>query len=1210
MADTTKRINVQYILNDSGFNESLQGINANLKLNKSALNEANLGVKAFGTSTESLSKVQKSLQDTINAAKQKVDLYNQSIEKTSQKMEDNIKKREQLKTELDMEKAKLEGTTQAYGKNSEVTQNSKAKVQELTEQYKNADKAVETNAKSIENLTTKMNNAEATTLKYEAQLKTTNETIAKNNNSWLKAGKSLQDTGEKFKSVGQTVSSAGDKILTATVPVVALGAAGAKTAMDFESGMAKVSTISDSTQVSLDDLGKGVIKLSDETGEGFDTIQEGLYETISSGVQTADSMKFLTTAVKAAKGGFTDTATSVDGLTTVLNAYNMKSTDATKISNQMLVAQNLGKTTFGDMAKSIGLVADTTAACNMKTQDLFSSLAVETAHGIDTSEAISGLRESLSNIIKPSDEATQMAKQLGIQFDAAHLKSVGWAQFLQEIKDKTHGNTEEMGKLFGSVQGLNTMITLTSDSGMSLFNQSLQQMSSNTDFVGQAFDKVNNTSGQKLKNSLNELKNSAIKLGEAAEPLIEDATNLLNGLASTLNNTDKGTLKIIEDMALAGVAIGGVTKVVGGAINAYGTWSTVAGKVAEAVGKRGAAKATEDLGVAAAETAGKTATASAAAEGLGAAAEVGGAGMATAEGGAVGLGGAVAGLAAPIALGVAAVAALGYGTYKFYKYATDDAIPTVDLFNSKYQETTKVMAENGQMIDTVQEKTVNFTKATKDGVSQYMKLDDQVSKTQMNIAVNSDKFTQQAKTSVIKNFTDMVNQSKSLDDDMKSTKVRDFTELINSTSNLTAENREAIVYQYQLMLSQVGGISDQQKQKLINNFKATLTNSVGITAQNVQQIKSKYDQMTQVVDSAIDKRSNDEIQKFQSLFSKTTSMSKLEQDQIVRNIQSGTNTAKGVTQAYEQQILQIYQNASDQHRNLTTQEQQQVDQIQQTMRENAVTNLSSSATEQKVLLERIKSYHSDITAEEASEVIKNANKQRDESINAANKKYHDVVASAIYERDTTHNLSSDQAQKIIDEAGKQRDQSIQAAKDQRDGVVKHVQDMGGSAVKEINTSTGNMKTPFEKWASDVESILTGVQNFFSNHPIIAKIAQVGADIAGAGVGNFATGLTGHNARGTSNWQGGLTTMHEAGWEVYDLPQGTKVYNHEASEFMVKQTAQEVAKNVLSEYSGGVNTVIIPINLDGNKIAEVITPNINKIQGRNQMLNNRIMAGRR
>lgn len=1154
MDDTEKRIGVKYVLDSSGFNESLQGVNANLKLNKSALNEASVGVKAFGASTENLQKVENSLQSVIASAKQKVDLYKDSIDKTTQKMQDNIAKRDKLKSELDQEKAKLEGAIQAYGKNSEVTENCKAKVAELTEEYEKEDKAVTQNAKSIEGYTTKMNNANANATKYEGELKNVTEQIGKNNNGFLNASKTLKDHSEKLKTVGESVSAVGDKVGMLATPIVAVGAYGSKAAIDFENGMAKVGTIADTSQVSIDNLGKGVLNLSNETGESCDTIQEGLYETISSGIQTGDAMNFLATATKAAKGGFTDTATSVDGLTTVINAYGLKAQDATKISNQMMVAQNLGKTTFGDMAKSIGLVADTTSACNVKTEDLFSSLAVMTAHGIDTSEAISGLREALSNIIKPSDEATNEAIKLGLSFNSAHLKSVGWAEFLKEIQEKTHGNTEEMGQLFGSVQGLNSMVTLTSNSGMQLFNQSLQQMNSGTNLTDQAFNKVNNTAGAKLNKSLNELKNSSMRLGEAATPLIQEGTHLIDDLTNKLNSMDESTLKNIVDIGAWTIGIAGVAKVVGGTVKTVSGAMDIFSQLSGAIGK--AREATSGATAAAEGATTATAAMGTAAEGAGAASATAAAGAEGAGAAAGGLGAAALAAAPEVVAVVAAIAAVGVGSYALYKHMTNDAIPTTDLFAKKYETTTKAMNEYGQQIDVVQEKTVNFTESTKKNVSAYMTMDDNVKKTMLDMAVNSDNFSKQTKSSVIQQFTDMTNKVGSLDANMKDKNITDFTNMVTNTTQLTSKNRDAIVSEYTQMVNKVSGLTQQQKQDTIKKFSDTMLQSVGVTKNQANNVAAQFTAMGNKIKSGMETQYNNRLTTMKSFFAKSDALSIQDEQKIIQNMQSSNNKQQGIITGYEQKIASIYANASSKHRNLTAQEQAQVNQIQDNMRTHAITSLSDTSIQSKVLLERMKSYGTSITEEQASNIIKNANKQRDGAVSAANKQYNDTVAELVYERDVSHTISADKAEKCIKEAGKQRDQSIKAAQEQRTQTVSELQKMGGDAVKQMNTDTGNMLSPWDKFKQGVEDKISDLSKWLDQHPLVAKIAK-GAEtvIGGSGVNIPA------NAAGDDNFQGGLTTLHEKGYEVYNLPSGTKIFNHEASEDMVLKTANAVAENV-------------------------------------------------
>ena len=428
--------------------------------------------------------------------------------------------------------------------------------------------------------------------------------------------KDLKDTEDKFSGfskVGSTLESAGKKLsLGVTAPIVAAGTAGAKFATTFEEGMAKVNTLADTSQVSLDDLKKSVLDLSSESGQSTETLTEAMYQALSAGVKTTDVVDFLTVAVKDAKGGFTDTATAVDGLTNVLNAYGMSTEETTTLSNQMLITQNLGKTTFGELANCMGNVAPTANALNVSTKDLFASMAVLTANGVKTSEAATGLKAAFSNIIKPTSDAANAADALGINFSTSEVKAKGWRGFLGEIKDKmkecapayveniekqaelttkmtelekagkkgsaeykalakelkTTKETGDMlaegqnsqiavfGNLFGSVEALNTVLTLTSDNGMQLFDKTLTEMETNTTAVDDAFETMSNTTASKFEETKQTFKNTLTSLGETLLPFITEGLGHINKLIQGFNNLSPNAQKTIMTIAGATATIG------------------------------------------------------------------------------------------------------------------------------------------------------------------------------------------------------------------------------------------------------------------------------------------------------------------------------------------------------------------------------------------------------------------------------------------------------------------------------------------------------------------------------------------------------------------------------------------------------------------------------------------------------------------------------
>lgn len=378
-------------------------------------------------------------------------------------------------------------------------------------------------------------------------------------------------SGRQIQNAGKTISNAGSALTkSVTLPIAGVAAVAIQTSNDFENAMAKVSTIADTTAAPMSALKEQVVALSNEVGVGVSDIAEAQYQAISAGVETASSVEFVSTAVKAAKGGFTDTTTAVDGLTTVLNAYGLEAGKAAAVSDQMLMAQNYGKTSFGDMASSMGKVIPIASSLNVSTEDLFSSIAVLTKNGIATSEAVTGLKAAYSNILKPSADASKTAKQLGLDFSSAHLQSVGWAGFLDEIRQKTGGNADTMAKLFGSTEALNS-VTVLAGKGSKDFAEALKLMGEAGGATQSAYEKML-TPAERMNIAFNKIKNSLIQFGTALTPVFESAADIIGKVGDRLNNMS-------EEQVQAIVKFAGIAAAVGPVLMAFGKIVTVVGTV-------------------------------------------------------------------------------------------------------------------------------------------------------------------------------------------------------------------------------------------------------------------------------------------------------------------------------------------------------------------------------------------------------------------------------------------------------------------------------------------------------------------------------------------------------------------------------------------------------------------------------------------------------
>lgn len=394
--------------------------------------------------------------------------------------------------------------------------------------------------------------------------------LKKVSNSLTESEKMTNRFGRNLKSIGGTMSSVGATVSTAMAPIMAAAAAGLKLHSDFERGMAKVSTLVDTNVVSLQQLSNGIRQISDETGMSVTELAEAEYQAISASVDTAHVTDFVRTAAIAAKAGFTDTTTAIDGLTTVLNSYGLSAENAGKITDQMLMTQNLGKTTFGDLAQGIGSVATAASLAKVSTDDLFASMAILTKNGVQTSEAFTGFQGILSAVSKQSQQTVKTAAAMGIDFTPEHLGQVGWIQFLTEVKEKVGDDQTAIQHLFGRVEAANAFKVLTKDLGQ--LKDAQRAMGDSMGATELAFNKML-TPAEKNKIAMNQMKNALMDLRGVVAPVVLATAQAVKAFTSWWNGLSDGQKAFAVHAIQVVAAFGAITLGVGKSISAVGRFS-------------------------------------------------------------------------------------------------------------------------------------------------------------------------------------------------------------------------------------------------------------------------------------------------------------------------------------------------------------------------------------------------------------------------------------------------------------------------------------------------------------------------------------------------------------------------------------------------------------------------------------------------------------
>lgn len=307
-----------------------------------------------------------------------------------------------------------------------------------------------------------------------------------------------------------------------------------KNFLEFDKSLALISTQLGNATEQTREFESASKSLALQFGTKLTEQSAAFYEVLSAGItDTKKATDLLTEANKLAIGGNAQLATTIDGLTSIIKGYGDKVKDVSDISDGFFTAALAGKTTIQELAEGLGRVVPIAETLDVTFDELSGSVAALTLSGISTRESITGVRAILAAVVKPSSEAAEEAKRLGLAFDANAVKAKGFAGFLEDVKQKTGGSTASTALLFGGIEALLPALALTGNAGIE-FNKIMEQMASKTGIAQESFEKMNNSDSAKIDRLFAAINSISITLGGTLSsiltPAAEGAAKALNAL--------------------------------------------------------------------------------------------------------------------------------------------------------------------------------------------------------------------------------------------------------------------------------------------------------------------------------------------------------------------------------------------------------------------------------------------------------------------------------------------------------------------------------------------------------------------------------------------------------------------------------------------------------------------------------------------------------
>jgi len=298
-------------------------------------------------------------------------------------------------------------------------------------------------------------------------------------------------------------------------------------------------------------------------GFSIDTAGDALFNAVSALGANQRAFQAYDQAQRLAIGGNTDIATSVSGLTSVMNAYTRNVVTAERASQIFFSAQKKGDTTVAALASNIGKVAPQADALGIAFDQTAAGLSRLTLAGLDTSEATTRLNSLFGSLIMNKDEL----KKIGVEVVDSAGNFNKFETIMAQLHKTTGGNTVQLQDLLKEKRAVSAATVLLSDN-MAGYDAILEDVRKNTEELDNAVAKQSVTFNVAFNRFKGTMTAVAITLGEQLAPALLKVTGLISKMGEFILN-HPGFVKFVAFTITGAAGLVGLVTVIAFSISKF-----------------------------------------------------------------------------------------------------------------------------------------------------------------------------------------------------------------------------------------------------------------------------------------------------------------------------------------------------------------------------------------------------------------------------------------------------------------------------------------------------------------------------------------------------------------------------------------------------------------------------------------------------------------
>ena len=360
----------------------------------------------------------------------------------------------------------------------------------------------------------------------------------------LPGGKTVSGIGNIVQMFGGALGVGPAALLGAGVTAVGAGINYGRESLDkyraVQSPIALLRALTGSTPSESRALQAQGRQLSLGTGISQEELAQASYFISSSGFSGRGAGQVLNASAIASQAGLGSTKNFADLLTSSLQAYGEEASRAMKYTDVFTATVREGKAEPEQLAKSLGLVLPIAAAAGVRIEEVGAAIATITRTGSTAPQAVTQLKQTISNLIDPSKEAKNALKELGLapQDIANRLKSEGLGSVLKDIESRASatGNRETvLSQIFGNIRAYTGVLSLARGE-FDTYDAILQRITGSQGDTMNAAVIMGTTMEQQAQRIQAAFDGIQITLGEKLAPVTQEVGNMVEAMLLRINN--------------------------------------------------------------------------------------------------------------------------------------------------------------------------------------------------------------------------------------------------------------------------------------------------------------------------------------------------------------------------------------------------------------------------------------------------------------------------------------------------------------------------------------------------------------------------------------------------------------------------------------------------------------------------------------------------